>query len=79
MWLTNSTATDFDLLQFGKTDATRPALKVSSTKIIFRLADDSADSPAQFSSVTISNIPTSASGLSSGDVYSNAGILTIVP
>lgn len=28
--------------------------------------------------INISNIPTSASGLSSGDVYSNAGILTIV-
>lgn len=29
--------------------------------------------------LNISSIPTSASGLSSGDVYSNAGILTIVP
>jgi|GEM_PF-3557042 len=29
--------------------------------------------------INISNIPTSSAGLSSGDVYSNAGILTIVP
>lgn len=29
--------------------------------------------------VNIANIPTSSAGLSSGDIYSNAGILTIVP
>jgi hypothetical protein len=29
--------------------------------------------------INISNIPTSAAGLSSGDIYSNLGILTIVP
>jgi hypothetical protein len=29
--------------------------------------------------INIKNIPTSAAGLSSGDIYSNAGILTIVP
>lgn len=29
--------------------------------------------------VNIAGIPASASGLSSGDIYSNAGILTIVP
>lgn len=28
--------------------------------------------------LNISNIPTSATGLSSGDVWSNAGVLTIV-
>lgn len=74
-----SNFTDVNRLCWGGIDATYASLKRSGTKLIFRLADDSADSPAQFSRVTISAIPTSASGLSSGDVYSNAGILTIVP
>lgn len=77
--LTNNGATDFNRLQFGGTTSSFPAIKRSGTTLSFRLADDSADSPSQFSKINISAIPTSASGLSSGDVYSNAGILTIVP
>jgi len=36
------------------------------------------DGSLTVTNINISNIPTSASGLNSGDVWSNSGILTIV-
>ena len=39
--LTNATATDFNLLQFGGTTSSFPALKRSGNSLIVRLADDS--------------------------------------
>lgn len=75
----NSANTDFNLVQIGGRTSSFPAIKRNGTALNFRLADDSADAPIKASRPTFSAIPTSSSGLSSGDVYSNAGILTIVP
>lgn len=54
-------------------------LASTTDAVAFRKADNSGDAKATMGKLTISAIPTSSSGLSSGDVYSNAGILTIVP
>lgn len=52
-----------------------PDVKINSPAV-GKMACDGNFKVATFG---ITAIPTSASGLSSGDVYSNAGILTIVP
>jgi hypothetical protein len=43
MTLYNATNSDFDRLQFGGTSASFPALKRSTTNLVVRLADDSAN------------------------------------
>lgn len=45
----------------------------------FSFQNGASGAPIKALRPTFTGIPTSASGLSSGDVYSNAGILTIVP
>lgn len=52
MW--NNVNNDFGLLQFGGTSSSYPALKRSTTGLIVRLADDSADAPVTASTVTAS-------------------------
>lgn len=69
-----------EFLLLGGTSSSFPMIgRNNSTTVQIRLADDSDFAPIKVSKLAISAIPTSASGLSSGDVYSNAGILTIVP
>lgn len=52
--LTDNAGTSFGLLQFGGTTASFPSLKRSTTGLIVRLADDSADAPITASTVTAS-------------------------
>jgi hypothetical protein len=49
--LQNNTQTDWDRLQFGGTTSSFPALKRSSTSLIVRLADDTANAPLESASV----------------------------
>lgn len=55
--LTNAATTDFGRLQFGGTTSSFPALKRSTTSLLVRLADDSADSRliAQTIGVTVAD------------------------
>jgi hypothetical protein len=53
--LANSTHSDFNRLQFGGTTSSFPALKRSTTGLIARLADDSADTWVQASYLKLSN------------------------
>lgn len=66
------------LLTFG--NGVGPVLKNSgNTKIQLLNSDANGFLAFQSGPISIIGIPTSASGLASGDIYSNAGILTIVP
>jgi hypothetical protein len=49
--LQNDAGTDFGRLQFGGTDANFPALKRSSTTLIVRLANDTANAPLESASL----------------------------
>lgn len=51
--LNNGNQTDFNLLQFGGTTASFPAIKRSSTTLQCRLADDSAYAPFACASITL--------------------------
>lgn len=59
----------------GDPTQTGPDVKISSPAV----GKMACDGNFKVNTFGITAIPTSASGLSSGDVYSNAGILTIVP
>lgn len=52
--MTNNVAGGFTRLQLGGTTASFPAIKVSSTTLAFRLADDSADCPITAAGATFS-------------------------
>ena len=56
------------------------AVKIASgiSKIQLQI-DDVIKMEVKSNTINIASIPTSSAGLSSGDIYSNAGILTIVP
>lgn len=59
---------------------------VSNTAILLRLCDNNGsvaacitgEGDARFNKLNIANIPTSATGLASGDVWNDAGTLKIV-
>jgi len=76
--LTNWDGTDFNRLQLGGTTSSFPSIKRDGTTVVARLADDSADAPLKASRLNLSNLPTSASGLSTGDVWNDSGTLKIV-
>lgn len=66
--LLNSSATDFNRLQFGGTTSSFPSLKRSGTGIQVRLADDSGDAPLTVSTIrlaayTVATLPTPAAGM----------------
>lgn len=63
--LTNQAGTDFGLAQFGGTTSSFPALKRSTTGLIARLADDSADTWVQASQFR-STLTTPASAAATG-------------
>jgi len=75
--LWNNSGSGFDLLQFGGTTASFPALKRSGTSLVLRLADDSGDAPLKASRLNLSSLPTSAAGLSAGDIWNDSGTLKI--
>lgn len=56
----NTAGTDFGLLQFGGTTASFPALKRSTTGLLVRLADDSANAPLTASTATFSGLTNTA-------------------
>lgn len=64
--LTNSATTGFTRLQFGGTTSSFPALKVSGTTLIARLADDSADTTLQMKNLIVSSSTTPASSSATG-------------
>lgn len=60
--VTDSAASDFNRLQFGGTTSSFPSLKRSTTGLIFRLADDSADTWLQASMLGVGTAPTTDLG-----------------
>ena len=75
-----------DLIQFYDTDKSTEYLRVGSTEFMLGnvggtplISMNSASNKTTISGkVAMPTIPTSASGLSAGDIWSNSGILTIV-
>lgn len=61
--LLNAAATDFTALLFGGTTSSFPSLKRSSTSLIVRLADDSADAPLTASNLTVTGSTVPANGM----------------
>ena len=59
---TNLVVTAGQLIQFGGTTSSFPALKRSSTTLIARLADDSADAPFQAASLSLTTALPATSG-----------------
>lgn len=57
--LQDAATTSFGRLQFGGTTSSFPSLKRSTTELVFRLADDSADSAFTASSASFSNLAAS--------------------
>ena len=89
--LTNATATSFTRLTLGNETALSPSLKVNGAGITIIAGDNSTaatlgvtgavgigGAATATSKLNITGLPTSSAGLAAGDVYSNAGILTIV-
>lgn len=78
---TNNAQTDFNRLNLGGTSASFPALKRSSTTIVFRLADDSADAPvtaASFNKLTLTAPATSATlTIADGKTLTASNTLTL--
>ncbi len=65
------------LLGWGGVTSASPALKRSSAILQCRLADDSAYAKLQAFNIILSNLPTSASGLTTGELWNNSGVVNV--
>jgi len=65
------------IMCLGGNSSSFPAIKRDGTTLVSRLGDDSADAPLRASRLNLSNLPTSAAGLSAGDIWNDSGTLKI--
>ena len=75
--LLNNAETSFNRLQFGGTTSSFPSLKRSSTKLVVRLADDSANAPLETGSLTIGSDGSAITTVKRASVTLVAGTATV--